>query len=125
MLTQLPRCRLAVVPDWHLGRREAEFYNRAYGSRRAGKVILVQPLEFCYWLQGFFELAVPTDHGSGGLSQWQAHTIQDHLALVFKKTTPVRTQYVDPFKSVTIQPFVVNTPVCSSLTGNLQAPVSC
>ena len=38
--------------------------------------------EFCYWLQGYFELRHKgTD---GGLSISQANCIQKHLALVFK-----------------------------------------
>lgn len=36
--------------------------------------------DFCYWLQGYFELAPP----SGGLTQEQADTVAKHLALVFK-----------------------------------------
>lgn len=41
------------------------------------------PQEFSYWLQGFVELSgeIPTQN------QWQV--IKDHLALVFKKETPV------------------------------------
>lgn len=36
--------------------------------------------DFCYWLQGFFELS----GGGGELSQVQAGIIRKHLALVFK-----------------------------------------
>jgi hypothetical protein len=36
--------------------------------------------DFCYWLQGFFELSDP----HSGLTQEQADTIEKHLALVFK-----------------------------------------
>lgn len=36
--------------------------------------------DFCYWLQGFFELSDP----HGGLTQEQADSIEKHLALVFK-----------------------------------------
>lgn len=36
--------------------------------------------DFCYWLQGYFELADP----HGGLTQEQADLIATHLALVFK-----------------------------------------
>lgn len=34
------------------------------------------PTNFCYWLQGFFELASP-----GGLTDAQVVTIQNHLAM--------------------------------------------
>lgn len=43
----------------------------------------MDPLQFCYWLQGFAELnsgSPPND------MQWKA--IRDHLALVFNKVTP-------------------------------------
>lgn len=36
--------------------------------------------DFCYWLQGFFELT----GGGGGLSQQQVGCLRKHLALVFK-----------------------------------------
>jgi hypothetical protein len=35
--------------------------------------------EFCYWLQGFFEL----DTGTAALSAKQVSTIKQHLSLVF------------------------------------------
>ena len=38
--------------------------------------------DFCYWLQGFFELAAGPPNGS--LSAHQTQIIQRHLALVFK-----------------------------------------
>lgn len=44
------------------------------------------PQEFCYWLQGYFELSptVPLC----GLTQEQAKVVRDHLQLVFQKVTP-------------------------------------
>lgn len=39
--------------------------------------------DFCYWLQGYFELS-GTD---GGLSKEQVEVIKEHLQLVFKKQT--------------------------------------
>jgi len=44
------------------------------------------PVEFCYWLQGYFELAdveeeVPTERT---LTPQQVNKIMNHLALVFK-----------------------------------------
>ncbi len=35
--------------------------------------------DFCYWLQGFFEIAKPQE----GLSQEQLKMIQNHLNMVF------------------------------------------
>lgn len=40
--------------------------------------------DFCYWLQGFFELS----NNNQGLSKQQTQIIQDHLNLVFNKKTP-------------------------------------
>lgn len=36
--------------------------------------------DFCYWLQGFFELA----EGQSGMSHDQAEMVRKHLSLVFK-----------------------------------------
>lgn len=41
--------------------------------------------QFVYWLQGFVEL---NPNAMLTLTQWQI--VKDHLALVFKKETPVR-----------------------------------
>lgn len=46
------------------------------------------PEQFCYWLQGFFELSCPID----GLSPTQIAMIRDHLDLVFTKVTPDRSK---------------------------------
>jgi hypothetical protein len=35
--------------------------------------------EFCYWLQGYFEI----NKGAGALTQEQSEIIQKHLSLVF------------------------------------------
>lgn len=54
----------------------------------------MQELNFCYWLQGYFEL---TD--SKELDSNQVDIIKDHLKLVFNKVTPDRSigyQPVDP-----------------------------
>lgn len=40
---------------------------------------------FCYWLQGLFEMGNPTH-----LDERQTQIIKDHLQLVFKKITPDR-----------------------------------
>lgn len=39
--------------------------------------------EFCYWLQGLFEVADPKS-----LTEAQTAMIRDHLKLVFTKVTP-------------------------------------
>ena len=39
----------------------------------------MQAAQFCYWLQGYFELT----EDDGGLSLEQVKTIQNHLNLVF------------------------------------------
>lgn len=38
--------------------------------------------DFCYWLQGFFELTI--DDGENQVSSDQAKAIRNHLNLVFK-----------------------------------------
>ena len=40
--------------------------------------------EFCYWLQGYFEL----NHSNYELNEQQVKVIKDHLKLVFNKVTP-------------------------------------
>lgn len=37
--------------------------------------------DFCYWLQGFFEIS---GHDKPGLTANQRQIIQDHLSMVFK-----------------------------------------
>ena len=49
------------------------------------------PQDFCYWLQGHFELNGPN------ITPEQAKIIQDHLQLVFNKQTPT---YFDSTKIV-------------------------
>lgn len=43
----------------------------------------MQSRDFCYWLQGYFEIAV-TDGQPVNLTPGQVKTIQNHLAMVFK-----------------------------------------
>jgi hypothetical protein len=40
--------------------------------------------EFCYWLQGYFELDQASSKPGNSLSDEQVEVIQRHLALVFK-----------------------------------------
>lgn len=48
------------------------------------------PENFCYWLQGYFELTE-----SKFFSQLQAKIVKDHLELVFSKVTPDRPTWDD------------------------------
>lgn len=57
--------------------------------------------DFCYWLQGFFEVAKPET-----LTSEQIQEIHNHLKLVFTKVTPelttlgggtIQPVYVGPF----------------------------
>lgn len=52
----------------------------------------MEPLNFIYWLQGYLELQDPKT-----IDGPKVQMIKDHLALVLKKETPVRSQntYID------------------------------
>ena len=39
--------------------------------------------EFCYWLQGFFEISGATPQEPGAINSKQSAIIQTHLSLVF------------------------------------------
>ena len=43
--------------------------------------------DFCYWLQGFFEI-----NGETEITAFQSTVINDHLKLVFDKETPNRIE---------------------------------
>ena len=45
----------------------------------------MSPENFCFWLQGYFEIG-----GGDTLSPNQVQVVKDHLGLVFKKETPDR-----------------------------------
>lgn len=45
------------------------------------------PENFCYWLQGFFEIS-----GTKKLNEKQVGEITNHLQLVFTKVTPISTE---------------------------------
>ncbi len=53
----------------------------------------VTPEQFCYWLQGYMELA-----DNEGMTERQVQTIADHLKTVFNKVTPDRKE--EPKKKV-------------------------
>lgn len=84
----------------------------------------MRELEFCYWLQGFFELS-----GSTELTPTQVQIIRDHLALVFRKETP---SYPAPFFPAPETPWPPLPPVfCSTTTdfpfetANDPSPIAC
>lgn len=55
------------------------------------------PEQFCYWLQGYFEMSETEK-----LDKKHVKILKDHLALVFKKVTPnytVTTSSIDWSKS--------------------------
>lgn len=47
----------------------------------------MDPINFCYWLQGALELG-HAQNTAGGLNAQQLQVIKDHLELVFEKVTP-------------------------------------
>lgn len=79
------------------------------------------PQEFCYWLQGFFEVSDVSDIEFKSLNALQIQVIRSHLALVFKKETPV----VVPPKSTRLRdegwatiPFCSTRPLDNGATAN-------
>lgn len=46
----------------------------------------MSPNDFCYWLQGFFEIS-----GAKTLSENELQVVRDHLSVVFEKRTPDRS----------------------------------
>lgn len=47
----------------------------------------MEPRDFCYWLQGYFELQ-KIEHGDISISPQAATSIDQHLQTVFDKITP-------------------------------------
>lgn len=52
------------------------------------------PTQFCYWLQGAFEILDPDD-----LTKEQVRTVQRHLALVFEHVLDKEHDKGDPKKA--------------------------
>lgn len=71
--------------------------------------------DFCYWLNGFFELSNGTT-----LTDEQVSIIKDHLKLVFKKETP--TYY--PPQTFPAQPFI-SEPFWPKVTCETTVQASC
>lgn len=54
--------------------------------------------EFCYWLQGFFEITeASSNRAPDGFTEGQARMIREHLALVFNKVTPQASPASDTY----------------------------
>lgn len=60
------------------------------------------PEQFCYWLQGFFEIV--DDEGGIALSCRQVSVIRDHLSLVLDKRTPERKALSDLVRTLPPDP---------------------
>lgn len=69
---------------------------------------------FCYWLNGFFELKKTIDHRDGFTPE-TIKAIEDHLQLVFKKETPIRQITTQPSMprvgDSTFPPYNPNNPI--------------
>lgn len=75
--------------------------------------------DFCYWLQGFFELT-----GQDKLDETQVKMIKEHLALVFKKETTITINpKFNPY-NVSIKPMYTDT-LNDYLVYDPNMPVSC
>lgn len=71
------------------------------------------PEQFCYWLQGYFELKKTIDHRDGATPETMK-VIEDHLKLVLTKVTPERVTigYPDYIKDSLLQPSLPLTVTC-------------
>ncbi len=66
----------------------------------------MNPQEFAYWLQGYFEIS-----GSEELSKEQVEVVKKHLALVLTKVTGPTITITDKF-SIPHYPFNPDTIIC-------------
>lgn len=51
------------------------------------------PENFCYWLQGYFEISNTERTGPAPLASLQVEEIKNHLSLVLNKKTPDTSMY--------------------------------
>lgn len=51
------------------------------------------PENFCYWLQGYFEISEPARSGLAPLASLQIEEIKNRLSLVLNKKTPDTSIY--------------------------------
>ena len=70
----------------------------------------MSPENFIYWLQGFLEIQNPQN-----ITETQVQIIKDHIALVLKKETPVRT----------LEDMAKKYNICQNLSLPYNNPVSC
>ena len=67
--------------------------------------------QFTYWLQGYFEINDPDR-----INPMETKIIKDHLALVFKKETPIRTVVVPNKTEIVTTPFEKGYPTTNPYT---------
>ncbi len=60
----------------------------------------MESINFCYWLQGYFEVLAAGDDPEAELTPEQVACIKDHLAMVFTKVTPDRAKSTKVSKAV-------------------------
>ena len=60
----------------------------------------MKSLNFCYWLQGYFEVLAAGGDPEAELTPEQVACIKDHLAMVLTKQTPVRGKVAKAVKTV-------------------------
>ena len=65
------------------------------------------PREFCYWLQGYFELTL-IDYEGVELSEGQTAEVNRHLQMVFNQE-PQTTGFIEEGNKVVFPPFVPPT----------------
>lgn len=83
------------------------------------------PENFCYWLQGYFELNAGKNENNiekYDLSRSQISMIQEHLKLVFNKVTP--NQPVGILLN-DVKPSPMGTPVYQNAKGELGVQPDC
>jgi len=85
----------------------------------------MSPENFCYWLQGWFEIGRHNDHNYSFNNQ-QIQEIKNHLKLVFEKVTPELK-----IDDVLLKSFTKTKPIldkdevlCSGTTGQLNPNTS-
>ncbi len=62
----------------------------------------MKSLNFCYWLQGYFEVLAAGGDPDAALTPEQVACIKDHLAMVLTKQTPVRGKPVKAPKAASV-----------------------
>jgi hypothetical protein len=66
------------------------------------------PQNFCYWLQGWFELNRTVDHRDGATPETMK-MIEEHLALVFKEEYKVANP---PVQGTSVKSFIDGIKLC-------------